>query len=267
MNSVRVGLFVCSLALLPACPTPQDRCAPSCLGCCDLSGQCQDGQSNQACGAIGNACVACNGALQCINGQCTPSSATGGNGGGVGATGGAGGGSAGGGTMASVGQELVSGTRLKAIVQVGADGSRSPWSYPTSGTNTFWDAQLETICLRSADSNGLRNPSFADQCTPLGSPSAGYSDSMCTQRLSVPPSKDFYAPTTRELGRSLKRYVSLERSDGGSEYFLVSSTAYVGNVYCRLSSGQCTPCGAADGGQFDTIGLPVSLATHVVQIE
>src|SRR4051812_44505626 len=42
----------------------------SCPQCCDANGTCQDGTTNQACGATGQSCGICTGQEQCQNRQC-----------------------------------------------------------------------------------------------------------------------------------------------------------------------------------------------------
>ncbi len=46
------------------------QCVP-CPQCCDVSGNCQEGSTNTACGAIGQTCDICTGQEQCQNRQCT----------------------------------------------------------------------------------------------------------------------------------------------------------------------------------------------------
>src|SRR5690348_16946312 len=72
----------------------------SCGGCC-AAGVCQPGNTADACGSAGLACVACPAGRECSAGVCVTASAGGGGGGGemAGAGGGmTGGGAAGGGT-------------------------------------------------------------------------------------------------------------------------------------------------------------------------
>ncbi|MBL8922186.1 MAG: IgGFc-binding protein [Myxococcaceae bacterium] len=59
-------------------PTMAVCSSTTCTGCCDLSGQCQSGFGNNACGQRGGACVTCMPTQQCTLGNCTASSGTGG---------------------------------------------------------------------------------------------------------------------------------------------------------------------------------------------
>jgi len=68
-----------------------NNCTATCNGCCDPSGQCQQGFSNSVCGKNAARCVECASNQTCTNGDCLTNT-----GGGVG--GGTGGGSTGGGT-------------------------------------------------------------------------------------------------------------------------------------------------------------------------
>ncbi len=120
--------------------------------------------------------------MTCSNSTCQLSFGSGGGvsgtGGGLSGTGGGssnGGGQAGGfataGGFVRIDQELVSGSRLRAINLVGPDGSRAPLM--------FWDTQLNTVC----------NPSlfYGDpHCFPAVSfplMEGSFADSACTQQL------------------------------------------------------------------------------------
>jgi hypothetical protein len=77
-----------ALALSPSCGGTK-ACGPStCTGCCDSSGDCQLGASNNACGQLGAACNVCQFGQSCSFGTCS---------GGIGQGGGSGGGNTGGG--------------------------------------------------------------------------------------------------------------------------------------------------------------------------
>ncbi len=125
--------------LLSACnslqpPPPVSGCGPaSCSGCCDRDGVCQLGEATSACGTTGAQCTPCGMGLSCRGGACT---STGGTGGGTSGTGGGSGTGSG-----TAGQELVSGTRLRAIYHLGEDGSKAATT-PT----IFWDTALSTYC-------------------------------------------------------------------------------------------------------------------------
>jgi hypothetical protein len=88
-----------------ACGSPAPKCSvASCAGCCSMDGTCQGGNTGMACGAQGNACVACAPTGSCVAGVCMAgSSGTGGGsatGGGSTAGGSAAGGAAAGGSAA-----------------------------------------------------------------------------------------------------------------------------------------------------------------------
>src|SRR5688500_10229484 len=137
IRSFLFALLLCVTAC-PAAPPSANPCnTNNCDGCCDSSGACQLGESPAACGTNGAACIPCGAGLSCQSKKCSGAgggSAGGGSGGGS-AGGGAGGGSGGG--SAVVNQELVSGTRLRALTFVGGDGSRA-------SQGSFWDNQLNT---------------------------------------------------------------------------------------------------------------------------
>lgn len=80
------------IALAPSCGGA--TCGPAnCKGCCDANKKCVDpGNTNQTCGASGNACKACLANETCQAGQCTAGSGGGSGGGGGGSGGGSGGG-------------------------------------------------------------------------------------------------------------------------------------------------------------------------------
>ncbi len=77
-----LGLF---LALAPSCGQPTPRCnASNCSGCCTEDGECQSGQSANACGVFGGLCQTCGILENCQGGYCTPATgSTDGNDGGT----------------------------------------------------------------------------------------------------------------------------------------------------------------------------------------
>src|SRR4051812_20319564 len=81
-----------------------------------------------------------------------------GSGGAAGGGGGGGSHAAGGGTHSTgTGDNaLVSGSRLKAVVTRGSDGSKAPYMVGTYGM--FWDTQLKTYCQALG---------FANACIPV----------------------------------------------------------------------------------------------------
>lgn len=166
---VLVVLAAVSLVTL-GCPQPTGCNSSTCQGCCDQRGACQVGTSQTSCGARGMLCTECGAGLTCSTGACVFGS----SGGGASGTGGgfvAAGGSAGGG-VARLDQELVSGSRLRAINFVGGDGSRAP--------AVFWDNQLNTVCAASAASGPTPRCFPALLLTPLV---PNFGDPACTQQI------------------------------------------------------------------------------------
>ena len=255
------------LLSLAACDTSiqAGTCDPSsCGGCCSADGRCVAGSANDACGKAGGACVDCfSRGQQCFLSACTNGVSGGGSGGtGGGSSGGGAGGGSGGG-VTTLNQELVSGSRLRAIHLVGADGSKAPWYGPGP---VFWDSQLETICQPSG--YGIQNLAAAAN-GGLCFPSAYsleyivYSDSNCRTPLGQNPVQSLF------LGRTLKNYLYKSLPDGGAEFYLQSNTPFVGSVWSLrvvFSSG-CTATGPSDGGQFGPVGLPVAPVGMTVTIE
>ncbi len=62
-------LGLCALVLVSCGPT-STLCADTCLGCCDVTGQCQFGNTVSACGLKGSTCSACAGSQSCSVGAC-----------------------------------------------------------------------------------------------------------------------------------------------------------------------------------------------------
>lgn len=92
-----VAVFAAPLALM-GCTSDALCNSNSCRsGCCDSNGMCQSGQSNNACGVAGNACMRCNLGATCNLGVCATSSGGGGGGGTTGGGSAMGGGNATGG--------------------------------------------------------------------------------------------------------------------------------------------------------------------------
>lgn len=138
------------------------------------------GISTSTCGAHGALCTECGLGLSCsTTGACVFSS-----GGGVSGTGGgtvSGGGNSGGGVATGGGfvtgggvgridQELVSGTRLRALNYVGADGSRAPLG--------FWDNQLDTVCQAALAYFG--GPPRCQPVITYPQTQSAFADSACT---------------------------------------------------------------------------------------
>ncbi|MCC6334135.1 MAG: VCBS repeat-containing protein [Myxococcales bacterium] len=103
MITLRLSLCLAAVAVLAtACPSqPTAACsATTCpTGCCDAAGQCQSGQTTQACGTTGALCTTCFTGQVCSFGLCQAGPGGGSGGGGGGTGGGAGGGGGGGGPI------------------------------------------------------------------------------------------------------------------------------------------------------------------------
>ncbi len=185
------------------------------------------GVSTTSCGARGALCTECGVGLSCSSGACVFGV---GAGGGASSTGGgAGGGIVGGGVAGGIGridQELVSGTRLRAVNYIGSDGSRAP--------AFFWDTQLNTVC-----SPGVTNGVAV--CLPLRvvstlSSVAYFSDPVCRQTLFIDfGTSDFYAdtPQAQVFG------IETTTADGGAASY--HSVTAITTFYGRASDGGCVP--------------------------
>lgn len=128
--------IVLSALLLAACPQSSNKCVAGKVESCP----CALGTGTQQCQSDGTF-----GACQCLGGVGGGNGAGGGfgSGGGVAAGGGfssSGGGSSAGGGIGVTQQEVVSGTRLKALHLTGDDGS------DLSSVNYFYDSQLQLLC-------------------------------------------------------------------------------------------------------------------------
>jgi hypothetical protein len=171
---------------------------------------------------------------------------------------------AGGGVVGARRNEVVSGSRLKALVIKSADGALAP--YPSS-VPLFWDSLLETYCF----------PQDLGLCLPSGASNAVFSDMGCTQRLVEPyllrpyqarlPPAGFPVP---KLGAS---YVGGDSRDGGvRDRFFRLAAAHSGPVF-TLFQGTCSNRLSlqADGGfAYFQPGAEVPLsdfATFTVMID
>jgi len=168
-TALGLGLLLLGCPNMPNQQPPPTGCGPSsCTGCCDRDGVCQVGLATGACGKEGAQCTPCGMGLSCNAGVCSSSGGTGG-----GSSTGTGGGSATGGSTGTLGQELVSGTRLRAIYHHGPDGSRSALQL-----NVFWDTMLNAYC----------SPWYHTQlCMPVryvreSERGTVYSNATCTQQ-------------------------------------------------------------------------------------
>lgn len=128
-------VLLSSLLLLAACPESSNKCVTGKVESCP----CAAGNGTQQCQSDGTF-----GACQCFGGVGGGNGAGGGAGGGIGTGGGSassGGGSSAGGGIGVNQQEVVSGTRLKALHLTGDDGS------DLSSVNAFFDSQLQLLCV------------------------------------------------------------------------------------------------------------------------
>jgi hypothetical protein len=78
--------FVLALVAGASCGSKVPCSPSSCQGCCDSTGACQSGLSNNSCGRVGSVCTACGAGFSCFSGGCISTGS--GNGGGAAANGG-----------------------------------------------------------------------------------------------------------------------------------------------------------------------------------
>lgn len=219
------------------------RCGSSnCRGCCDAQGMCQLGLSSNLCGSNGGMCLDCQG-QQCAAGRCQGAGgggAGGAGGGGSGGGGGVGGGSgAGGGSGGGVGridQELVSGSRLRAILHAGPDGARAP-TLPI----LFWDSQLLTYCYPGR-SPAACHPTSAISGVRLTSGEYrqyGFSDPSCTLPIAdvgegidgAQYSRDLIAAGLPPIEAKFVQRTTFLRDGGYGTSDYLPAAPYAGDVY------------------------------------
>lgn len=260
-----IVLVVLATAGCPA-PSVAPCSATTCAGCCSLEGRCELGQSETQCGRFGAACTVCGVGLECSTGMC---SAIIGSGGGTAATGGGtsvSGGGTGGGTVI-VGrseQELVSGSRLRAIHIAGADGSKAPaglWG------GLFWDNLRQEYCVPTSGAVPVVCGPIAVSLSAViadgGTVYSPYADAACTRPLGSPPS--LYSGHIRNIART-SGLPALEmthffQGDGGAVHF-TRGTPYTGAVYspnpCRLVGETMAADTVVDTGAIVTNLAPMS---------
>jgi hypothetical protein len=188
------------------------------------------------------------------------SAGTGGSSGTGGSTGTGGSSGTGGGTQSGTGggvvvssndQELVSGTRLRAINLAGDDGSRAPFSM------MFWDNTLNTYCLVSSYPlyfGGTTVFSLGDfRCYPLLLAYPGgllgtmaYTDPTCTQQAAALGIFSSYQDIFTDAGLPAGN-VFYYSPDAG-----MSVAVPAGSAYLKLDDGGCQAYGDAY-----TAGSPV----------
>lgn len=142
--------------------------------------------------------------------------------------------------------DVISGTRLKAVVMKSADGALAPVS---ATLPVFWDSQLETYCSPGNTADEKM------RCVPQTSSSVAYfSDAACTHRLlaslgSRPP-----------LPAAKVQFAPAPFADGGccgAKYF-EQGAAYTGQVF-TLYSGRCSNQ-QFDPGPFVEAGAEVDVS-------
>ena len=69
MRSLFVSMGLAVLALI-SCAPASTVCAETCLGCCDVTGECHFGTTVDACGVKGASCSVCASAQSCSAGAC-----------------------------------------------------------------------------------------------------------------------------------------------------------------------------------------------------
>lgn len=245
MNRLVIAMLATVSLLSLGCPQPTGCNSSTCQGCCDQRGACQMGVSASSCGARGMLCTECGAGLVCSSGACLFA----GSGGGSTGTGGgiSGGGSAAGGGIAMINQELVSGSRLRAINFVGGDGSRAP--------AVFWDSQLNTVCTASALVGAPPRCFPGLLVTPLV---PNFGDAACTQPILGTLAQTQIEEAYTSAGLSPQVYgLTSTTMDGGA----VVTFHTVARATARyLQSGtSCTPAGSAGINMWVSTGtVPVT---------
>lgn len=276
---MRNALVVVLAVLGSGCPS-SNTCGPgSCGGCCTADGVCHTGYEDNACGAEGTGCSNC----AALGAGCTSTHACligAGTGGGTGGAGGAGAGGTGGGRPLPIGigeQQLISGSRLKAIRFISAEGAQAPYG------SLFWDKQLGIACSPATGSgyafasyyqvftqqdlgNGRCYPSLIayDYGGIFGA--AAYRDGTCTQPLSFglqsfytqyfgkgagPPSPmGIFSPTNVKYG--------LRSTDGGLYTGVYTrATLHTGALFTKLDDGGCRSTPRDGGYDYYVLGADV----------
>lgn len=268
MTVMRIVLVLLGLVTVGCVPKP--RCDfSSCSGCCDAMGTCQLGASPLACGAKGSVCGSCGLGLSCSDGRCeAPTIVNPGVGGGLvsmtgGGSSGTGGGTVsmtGGGFVAQTSQELVSGTRLKAIHLTGTDGSKAPLGWGLNASAVFWDSQLMLYCVPVAQNTA------AALCEPLGlgytnETSGDYADSACTIGVASAnnPADLNSVLSAAGLPTTSVTHVRLNGSAGRHTYFTAVPVSPGAPRYFKSASTACMPSGTFSEGRWSMgTSVPVS---------
>ena len=285
--------LLCLLALTVValgCPSPQSTCGPTtCRGCCSANGTCETGFDDIACGQDGTGCAncvasqaTCNANHVCLAGTGGSSGAGGGStgsGGGNTATGGGSSGAGGGIVVGVQDQQLISGSRLKAVRVVSGDGAQAPYG------SVFWDTQLSIACTPGSHPYAfasyyqvfVQTDSSSARCYPsllaydfwFGLYGSTYRDAVCTQQLtpglqsfyrqlfgapSGPPSPNgIFSPTAVKYGLR-------SPTDGGFISYtgqLARATLYSGPLFSRVGDGGCTSMPRDGGTDYYQLGADV----------
>ena len=151
--------FIALSACGPAVVMPPPACtASTCAGCCDSSGQCQEGTQLTACGRLGLACTTCQSSQSCVAGLCQGAISAGG--------GAAAGGTAGGGTA---GGDTAGGSAAGGGTAGGASGGGAPTGggTPTGGGSTAGGSGGGASAVGGGAAGGTVTRSTQFQTTPL----------------------------------------------------------------------------------------------------
>lgn len=252
----RFVLIAATVLLLTGCPGGSRPCdATNCQGCCTGAGVCELGQQHASCGRGGSSCTNCLAQGQQCDGVGLCVATTTSTGGGSATT-------TGGGTGTGTSRELLtSGTRLKVVTVVGADGSRQQLA--------FWDTQLQLVCGFAAYWSGSAGARAPSRCLPTGyflTESVGqprYLDAACTDALRYGSSLVYTVDTAGSYGASSGGFAAVQGA--------VRHTTTT--VYSRLSDGGCLgrPVdGQSEGlyftiSQFTTLTDPFVSASVVIE--
>ncbi|MBL8950681.1 MAG: hypothetical protein JNK82_07890 [Myxococcaceae bacterium] len=261
--------YLLPLAVVSAACPPSSTCSPSsCRGCCTSDGVCHTGSENSACGADGLGCNDCTSA----NATCTAShvcltgSTAGGSGGGNGT---------GGGTTTTVfppgtnEQQLISGTRLKAVRVIGADGAQAPFA------SVFWDTQLQIPCAPGQNAYAFASyyqlfiqqdlasarcyPSMVAYDLSFGLLPQTFGNPTCSELLYA-GMQSYYrqyfgaptgggAPSPMGIFSPASLKYGLRTADGGFGLYsgtYARATRHMGPLYVRIGDGGCAL--QTDGG-------------------
>lgn len=140
----------------------------------------------------------------------------------------------------------VSGSRLKARVNVGEDGSRQPVDTSLDG---LYDSQLETKCRWATASDGVK------RCLPIWSGIVYYLDNTCSGQAVT------YTPCDPEKPFATEQQGFLECAPVGIYRKAVLPAALPSGtlLYKKGGAGQCVSAGSENGGTFSFLGPELSV--------